>query len=93
MAILWTLFGCLYGNYMGVRNRLTDQAVANVGAAHTALLVKIDGGWQVELCNDNKCINLDNKLGESVVYPAKGAATRTLTRHNARIKVKVKPQL
>lgn len=78
---------------MATRNRLTDLAIANVGAAEKALLVKVERGWQVELCNDNKCISLKDKEDDPVVYSAKNAATKALARHNPDIQIKVKPQL
>jgi len=78
---------------MATRNRLTDLAIANIEAANSARLVKVDEGWEVELCNGNMCIRLADKNGNPAVYSAKSSVSKALERHNPEIKIKVKSQL
>lgn len=75
------------------RNRLTDQAIANVKAADSAQLKKVTGGWNVDLASRNGGLTLADKYGHPVIYPSKDAAKRALARHNDAIEVSIKPQL
>mgnify|MGYP001110533704 FL=1 len=75
------------------RNRLTDQAIANINAADSAQLQKATGGWNVHLSSSNGSVMLADKLGHPVIYSSKDAAKRALARHNDSIEVGIKPQL
>ena len=75
------------------RNRLTDQAIANVMAADVAELQKAPGGWQVHLSSAKGSIALADKHQRPVTYSSKDAAKRALARHNPAIDVAIKPQI
>jgi hypothetical protein len=78
---------------MAPRNRLTDQAIANIGAAKSAQLTKAPGGWNVTLSSKKATVVLADKNGRPVLYKSKGAATRAIGRHNASLEPSIAPQL
>ena len=76
-----------------LRNRLTDQAIANIGAAGKAELEKINGGYHVQLSSRKGEITLADKMSRPVTYPSKEAAKKALLRHNKDISISIKPQI
>lgn len=76
------------------RNRLTDQAIANIRAADSAHLKRVPGGgWNIDLSSSKGSAALVDKHDRPVVYPSKDSAKRALGRHNGEISISVKPQL
>ncbi|MCK9189492.1 hypothetical protein [Acidithiobacillus sp.] len=75
------------------RNRLTDQAIANIKAANAAQLQKATGGWNVHLSSSKGAMMLADKFGRPAVYSSKDAAKRAIARHNDSIELGIKPQL
>jgi hypothetical protein len=75
------------------RNRLTDQAIANVKAAENAELEKGFFGYQVHLRKGPTSVTLVDKTNRPVVYTSKDAAKRALGRHNCDLRISLKPQI
>lgn len=75
------------------RNRLTDQAIANIRAADVAQLQKIAGGWQVHLSRSKGSVVLSDKFDRPTIYESKDSAKRAVYRHNDSIKISIKPQI
>ncbi len=75
------------------RNRLTEQAIANIKAAKEAKLEKNPCGWQVKLASETASVPLADKANRPVVYPSKEAAKRALGRHNDAIEISVKAMI
>lgn len=75
------------------RNRLTDQAIANIKAAQAAQLEQVKGGWKVSLSSSKAEKVLADRLDRPVVYGSKDAARRAIVRHNESIEFSIKPQL
>jgi len=80
------------GDFMAQRNRLTDQAIADIKAATSAQLEKVSFGWQVVLEKGGARIALEDKTDRPVVYTSKDAAKRSLERHNEDINISLKPR-
>lgn len=78
---------------MPSKNRLTDQAIANVKAATRAQLEEVASGWQVCLASEAASIRLADKHNRPVIYTSKDAAKRSLARHNEAIHISFKPQI
>ena len=74
------------------RNRLTEQAIANIKDADYVELVKNNGVWNVHLCKEDECITLSNKLGHPVVYSSKENAKRSISGQNPDLTFKIKSQ-
>jgi hypothetical protein len=75
------------------RNRLTDQAIANIRAANVAQLQKTSGGWQVHLSSSKGSVILSDKFDRPTIYESKDSAKRAIYRHNESIKLNIKPQI
>ncbi|WP_019868033.1 hypothetical protein [Methylovulum miyakonense] len=77
------------------RNRLTEQAIANIKAADKAKLEKIPGsGYKVTLVKDKSSIELTDKTQQRpVIFSSKDNAKRSLIRHNENIDISLKPQI
>ena len=75
------------------RNRLTDQAIANIGAANKANLERVPNGYHIELSSKKGSVKLTDKASRPVIYTSKEAAKKALQRHNEDINISLKPQI
>ncbi|MBB5374533.1 hypothetical protein [Acidocella aromatica] len=67
------------------RVRITDVSVANIEVATDAKIIPVKGGFNVQVSNQYGAEILKNG-GGNAVYKTKGAAKRTVERHNNNIK-------
>ncbi len=78
------------------RNRLPDQAIADIGAAKSAELEKTSGVWNVRLFKGKlyRSVMLEDKFGVPIIYRSKADAKRTLIRHNKKLSknIRIKAQ-
>jgi hypothetical protein len=82
----------LYGVFMN-RNRLTEQAIANISAAKKAELERVHGGYHIQLSSKKGEITITDKMSRPVTYTSKEAAKKALLRHNEDINILLKPQI
>ena len=75
------------------RNRLTEQAIANISAAKKAELEKVNGGYHIQLTSKKGGVTITDKMSRPVTYTSKEAAKKALLRHNNDINISLKPQI
>jgi trehalose-6-phosphatase len=76
------------------RNRLTEQAIANISAAKKAELERVNGVYHVQLSSSKgKEVKVIDKMSRPVAYSSKEAAKKALLRHNENITISLKPQI
>ena len=66
------------------RVRLSEESIANIGVANTAVAVKGDDGYTVKVANQWGSETLKNGDGEAV-YRTLSAAEKAVKRHNPNV--------
>ena len=75
------------------RNRLTDQAIANINAANRAELERVPGGYHIQLSSKKGSVKLTDKICRPVTYTSNVTAKKALLRHNQGINISLKPEI
>lgn len=75
------------------RNRLTEQAIADIRIADEITLSKGKGGYRVNAHKGDNATRIYDKNGCSVIYKSKDAAKRAIKRHNETAEIRLKSTL